>query len=498
MTPRYLLGTAQRLMTPTATRPLYFSRPRVAPTSATSANATRGFSVVVTPDVRRRLAVKLFWIIYILYLSEGALRKWVFPEYADWLFFVRDPVVVAFYALCLGYRKCWPHFAWWLWTGFAVVSSLIGLFVYLASGYGLLEWVLGVRSYWLYMPMAFILPRLFNRESFERFLWWQLLLMPGYAGLVAFQYYSEPTAWINRGDLAEEGVALLTGERARTYGLFYYYSQNAFFVATQIVLVFVALRYFRVRGWLSVLFPVCVFALAVSAILTGARRMVFLAAVVMMAAVCGTVVSRDQRRWQLMVGVLLSGALGLGVIIWDADIVWEYQMRFEEAAMVEGSIWNRVLWEVGAFVDAMSVAPPFGFGVGAGTNAVVRLTGKPVFWLGENELERVVNELGPVLGMFYLILRWGIAVWLVSWAWRKARRGDAAAMPAAALSAVWLQNTWMTFSTAVGYQVWLLVGITFYLVLNGEEKVQATRSGGPWISRNYRLSSGFPSCTSST
>src|SRR5262245_65856612 len=45
---------------------------------------------------RRRietLVLLLFWLL----LFEGALRKWVLPEYSRYLFFVRDPVLLLIY-----------------------------------------------------------------------------------------------------------------------------------------------------------------------------------------------------------------------------------------------------------------------------------------------------------------------------------------------------------------------------------------------------------------
>ena len=43
----------------------------------------------------------LILTIYLFVVFEGTLRKWIFPGAFDFLFFVRDPVVVAAYVYAL-------------------------------------------------------------------------------------------------------------------------------------------------------------------------------------------------------------------------------------------------------------------------------------------------------------------------------------------------------------------------------------------------------------
>ena len=38
-------------------------------------------------------------MIYWLLIFEGALRKWVFPEYQQIIFFLRDPIVLLAYII---------------------------------------------------------------------------------------------------------------------------------------------------------------------------------------------------------------------------------------------------------------------------------------------------------------------------------------------------------------------------------------------------------------
>ena len=43
----------------------------------------------------------MIWVYFWLLLGEGALRKWIFPSLSGPLLIVRDPVLLAIYAMAL-------------------------------------------------------------------------------------------------------------------------------------------------------------------------------------------------------------------------------------------------------------------------------------------------------------------------------------------------------------------------------------------------------------
>src|SRR5687767_13125474 len=68
------------------------------------------------------LVIGIFWLLFL----EGALRKWVAPEYSRLLFFVRDPLVLLLYwkAWRMGaFRNPSPFLTAGL--GFAVLALLL-------------------------------------------------------------------------------------------------------------------------------------------------------------------------------------------------------------------------------------------------------------------------------------------------------------------------------------------------------------------------------------
>jgi hypothetical protein len=74
------------------------------------------------------------------------------------------------------------------------------------------------------------------------------------------------------------------------------------------------------------------------------------------------------------------------------------------------SNWSeRILGDFMAGFKAVKSAPLFGFGLGYGTNVGARvLTGKVGFSADEREWGRVVLEIGPLLGIPYLLIRIGL------------------------------------------------------------------------------------------
>jgi len=159
-------------------------------------------------EARRRFAVRLILLIYILSLVEGPLRKWFLPELATPVYFVRDPFVLLLYAYCLQHRL----FAWGVlgrvWVVFALATSVLALVPFAAYGINLLAWPLGIRTYWLWMPLAFAVAGTFRRDDVERLLRWNVLLAVPYALLVANQYGADADAWINRGVAGDEEAAV--------------------------------------------------------------------------------------------------------------------------------------------------------------------------------------------------------------------------------------------------------------------------------------------------
>ena len=75
----------------------------------------------------RRLIVGLVLVVYLLLILEGVLRKWLFPEFGQILYFIRDPFVLFIYVAALATGH-WPRREPWL-----AVGMVLGVFALLLA-----------------------------------------------------------------------------------------------------------------------------------------------------------------------------------------------------------------------------------------------------------------------------------------------------------------------------------------------------------------------------
>lgn len=415
-----------------------------------------------------RRAAYLFMGLYALYLVEGALRKWVLPEWSNELFFLRDPFAFALYLYCAAHKLYERSALSVTWLITCLFTSAIGLIQYMAEELPLSAFILAVRSYWLYMPLVIILPAILDRKALRFFLLAHLMLCIPIAVLVAMQYFSEPTSFVNIGALPEENAVMFAGERGRPLGVFQYYSVNVVFVAAAAGLAVAAVAYLK-RNVTEVAAVVAAWgALAVLISFTGSRRIWFLVGTMFLAMLAAAVLGKGWAR-RVAVGSSLAGIAGVAAVFFVYEDLWsELSERIEEAGGIEEGLWERIQLETVGFVGVLSEARVFGHGLGIGTTTVVRLLDLPVFWLGEVEGDRVVRELGPIIGLSYLAVRLVFGVWLVVRAFDLARRGRGEAIPMAVLTCVLFQSTGLglSYSSVIGFQGWVAAGLTLAIIEN--------------------------------
>src|ERR1700740_706341 len=68
-------------------------------------------SIDSSEERAKRHVRRLIWLYFWLLLIEGALRKWVLPDYSNPLLLVRDPGVIATYLLAIPGRV-FPKNGW--------------------------------------------------------------------------------------------------------------------------------------------------------------------------------------------------------------------------------------------------------------------------------------------------------------------------------------------------------------------------------------------------
>lgn len=412
-------------------------------------------------EKRRKFVVWAVFFIYFLFLIVGSLRKWFLPSLATPLIFLSDPFVFALYAYCLFYKLIMQKDIAKPWLGFAIFSSCFGLIQYSVNGYILEGWILGVRAYWLYMPLAFIIPVTFKLEDVMRFFKFNLWLAMPYAFLVATQYRASPYAFINQGvggdEAAAVGVAL---NIVRPFGLFTYTAPNVNFTAAIIALLIATYLAGHKENPNKIVFFSMAVAVGAMGVLTGSRGIFFVTAVILGLTILGLIYTRLSistlvRILFIFSFIALAGWLLINVF---PDMFKAINIRFVVAFASEGSIWNRVFGSF-YFLDTLKTAPIFGQGIGAGASGVARFLGLKNLVFGESDLGRNINELGIVFGSIFVFIRWFTSWWLIVNAIKLANKGMPMVLPLAGFVVVNIAVGQITHSPLMSFFPWVLFGM---------------------------------------
>src|SRR5437764_9066444 len=144
---------------------------------------------------------RLIYLYIFLLVIEGALRKWIVPQFSNPLLLVRDPVVLAIYFLAWR-AHVFPRNRFILSLAvIAAISWIVSIFVldpYLPMSRILLVTAYGFRSNFLHLPLIFIFASVFDADDVRRIGWWILVGMIPMGVLMALQFHSAPDSFINR------------------------------------------------------------------------------------------------------------------------------------------------------------------------------------------------------------------------------------------------------------------------------------------------------------
>ena len=397
----------------------------IAQSVATNADATeKGLAATLAS---MRTLVWLIWTYFGLLLIEGALRKWVVPSLANPLLIIRDPVVVAIYAIAFA-RGIFP------WNRFVIALAIVGVLCLCASlvgphanlGVNLFGW----RCNILHLPLIYVMARVLDFDAVKRAGRWILLLAIPMTVLIVWQFRSTPTAWLNAGAGADAVQITFTGNKVRPSGTFSFVSGIIYFYA--LVSAFLIYGLVEKRAyplWLSSLAALCLpVALAVSGSRSTVAMSLIVVAMFVLALVLRPALLGKTMRLVGIVVVLafVAGSLAIFKTTFDEGIA-AFTQRLKETDHVEGGFEGFVYRFTSTFTKAIQImlyVPFLGEGLGVGTNVGSKLlTGEMDFVLAEDEWERVILESGGLLGGAYLLIRVLMALQLGAMAARAARIG---------------------------------------------------------------------------
>jgi hypothetical protein len=370
-------------------------------------------SIDSSEERAKRHVRRLIWLYFLLLLIEGALRKWVLPDYSNPLLLVRDPVLIAIYLLAIPARV-FPR------NGWTIVLVVIGCLSFLATFAQLWPYLppiliaevaaYGFRSNFLHLPLIFVMAGVLRSEDVKRFGWWTLLILVPMSILMVAQFGAAPDALLNRTPGGEGEMMMSALGKVRTAGPFsFVVGVAAYFSLAAGYLVWALLKPGIYKSWLVIVAGV---ALVVGIAVSGSRLTVGACAVVVASLVLIVVLRRDavNRFGHALIIILI-----LGLVVSRLPVFHEgvnvLSARFTEAAAgTDQSVARGLIGRVfDSFTDSFFVlgkAPFLGYGLGIGTNVGARfLTGHSGFLLTEGEWSRIFLESGPVLGIAYVAWR---------------------------------------------------------------------------------------------
>lgn len=426
----------------------------------------------------RRHIIRLSFFIYLLLIFEGSLRKWVLPEYSNALFFIRDPFVLLVYIIAIG-NGMWPRMRG-IFLFAIVFSVVIGVVAVaqlmlpgsyatpLLAGYG---W----RNYFLYIPLAFIIGEQFRREDVARLLRVTLWLSLPIAALVAVQFFSPASAWINLQSFT--GVA----GRVRPAGTFASVAGQMLFATSVVTFVMASLVAGKKERLCSHgLVMLGAMAAFVCLAVSVSRGTVVHSALVLLSAIFAGIVMRGGaskvRAWVLPLSIVIVGGLLYPVLLpeaYDATAMRWSNAQATESSYTDLGVIGRALLGFVIFLSYIPLVPPMGFGMGLGGNASRQIDVElPI--LAEDEWARQIVDIGPVFGVIYIIFRIVFTIILGMRAMSAARKSSQA-LPIILFGfvGIMLLNGQVTGNGVINGYCWIFVGLLMASIRMANQHKQA-------------------------
>ena len=409
-------------------------------------------------DRIRQFFVKGIWLYFFLLIFEGALRKWVLPSLAGPLLIVRDPVAIVL-LLYAWYHNMLPRNIFIVWMSvIAFISIITTLFI----GHGnLFVTIYGARLYLIHFPFIFLIGKVFNRDDVIKMGKVVLWISIPMAVLVAMQFYSPQSAWVNRGLGGDESGAGFTGAMGyyRPPGTFSFTSGTvAFFSLAGSYIIYFWVRTENVQK--IILFGATI-GLLMALPFSISRSLTFAVGVKLIFLMM--TLSQNPK----LVGKILVGGMGIGILIiilgktgfLDTPIE-VFLKRFEQAGNseggVEGTLVNRYLGGMYSSIVNSTDKAFFGKGIGMGSNAGSAMLGAGrTFLIAEGEWPRTIGEMGAFLGISVIAIRLIISAKLAWASYLRIQHGEI--LPWMLLSYAllvfpqgsWAQPTVLGFSTLI-------------------------------------------------
>lgn len=394
-------------------------------------------------EQRMRLIRKLIWLYIILWLMEGALRRWFLPGLASPLLLVRDPLVIAIYCIALS-NDLFPLNGFIIWGALLAFLSLTNAMV---MGHGnIFVAMYGLRCDFLHVPLIFIMGKVLREKDIIAMAKVAVWVAVPYTVLLVAQFYQPQSAWVNRGVGGNMEGAGFTGalDRFRPPGTFSFITGPSELYPLFTACWFALLLARKLPVWTMVASGAAILI----AIPISISRTLFLSVVIVTLAGVGALFVGGRFSFKLVVqfalAVVILATLATRIPAFR-DGMEAFSARWVGATTEQGgfqtAIVNRV-WEdlTGAFKGVKYSGLGTGFSTNVGQK---KLTAEVGFGASEGEWGRLLYDNGFVLGSLLIAFRAALAFSLVFASFGAWRGGSATSLLfASACFAIVLNGQW--------------------------------------------------------
>jgi hypothetical protein len=386
-------------------------------------------------QTRQRLC-NVIIAIYWLLILEGALRKWIAPSYQKELFFIRDPLVLYVYVIAIT-KGFWPRRSVLFWSGLFLALLGFSLIVFHLGDRSLMIMAYGWRNYFAYLPLAFIIGEQFRYDDWLRLVRFTVVVALPIAVLCVFQSVAPVTAPINAGFGGSSDelfyVANVTGRITRACGTFTSGTGQVQLIGSLTAMLLWLWSNRRARSTFGKWILPAAAAGTITMLIVGGHRAAFVSALLVAsagAAMTGVIYYSVRTSTKVFVGagllvilVLLSGKYlfpeqGAAILTRTRGVA-----ERDSAYSVSEGLVNRVLWDFVHFVGYIPETNILGRGLGFSGNASEVLGLSSGFEEGaEDDWSRNILDLGPIIGILFILYRIAFVVALVIGAGIASRR----------------------------------------------------------------------------
>jgi hypothetical protein len=421
------------------------------------------------------LIKQLVFIFFIYMILEGVLRKWVFPNYSFQIYLLKDFLLIIIYILAFKYKLLWKSKLSKFFISFAVLFTIPSLFIYELNYNGILLFLLGTRSYWLYMPLAFIVAHSFTYSDVISFCKKNIYFIIPLFFLTLLQTYHPPESIINSGYFS----AVMTAERPS--GTFTYTTQNTIFYSFLVSCYYVWFldkKNFPIKNIVSVIF--IIFFLCSILILLKSRALYIYSLFISIASCLFIFDLKDKKIFYLRNKKLAIIIIITPIIYFTTTKLFSSQYNYSKEKINKDDttsnltefyenqklkllcenysslcrIFNDIFFIVHIPNNLHEAS-----GIGAGTTAVTTITGNKKLFLGENENQRIMNELGRIPGLFFVASKYIFLFLFLIFFLRKNKYAKIL-MPILAFFSVQILIGPITYTTSfINYIFWMCFGL---------------------------------------